>query len=116
MDKIEAKYLIGLQYTKKKEGVSSFHLGDISYQFTDIEKNFNGLQLAKQVSILTNNPLVKFKDLNDVYTLSVNMFDELLAKIILDGNSLWEKKISKYEALESASTDKEIEDIVNSNW
>jgi len=116
MNKEEAKYLIGLHYTKILEGRNTFNSRGKSYTFFDAERLLSGLQIAKQVSVLSNLDLVKFKDDHDVYVIPMSDFDMLLATIILSGNTLWEKKISKYELLELATTSEEIESIVNSDW
>jgi hypothetical protein len=116
MNKEEAKYLIGLQYTKIIEGSNIFNYGGKDYTFVEIDKQLSGLQFARQVSVISNLDTVKFKDANDVYVIPNVEFDMLLATIILSGNTLWEKKISKYELLELATTSEEIESIVNSDW
>ena len=116
MTKDEAKAIIGNKYSEILNGISTITYDGITYTFTDGPNIVSGLSYAKQVSQILGRQTVTFKDFNDVYTLSVEDFNHLLASIIIKGNTLWEKKIEKYSLLESATTSEEIEAIVNSNW
>jgi len=116
MNKEKAYYLIGLQYTKIIEGSNTFNVNSVDYVFKNAETQLSGLQIAKQLSVIKGLSDVKFKDSNNVYTIPMNEFDQLLATILLAGDVLWEKKIEKYSLLESATTEEDIDVIVNSDW
>lgn len=116
MDKIEGKYNVGLQYTKRVEGLNTFSVLGVDYTFIDVGNGLSGLNLAKNISLLSDISTVKFKDYNKVHIISIDDFNILIKTIMLSGNELWEKKITKYSLIELAKTEDEILDIVNSKW
>jgi hypothetical protein len=116
MNKEEAKCEVGNQYNIIIHGKNSFLVEGVTYEFIDGFESMSGLNWAKQVALLTKATTVKFKDINNVYDIPLVDFDKLLATIVLTGNSLWEKKIAKYELIHTSTTDEELETIVNSAW
>jgi hypothetical protein len=116
MNKEEAKCEVGNQYNIIIHGKNSFVVEGVTYEFIDGIESLSGLNLAKQVALLSNTSTVRFKDVNNIYDVSMDVFNKLISTIILVGNSLWEKKIAKYELIYTSTTDEELEDIVNSAW
>ena len=85
MDKVKAKYTIGLQYTKIVEGTISFG----AFEFENTEKALSPMLLAKQISVIRGRDYIRIKDKNKVHTISFQEFDNLYRTILLKGDDLW---------------------------
>jgi len=116
MTKDEAKAIISNQYNGNLNGLGSVTVNSVTYTFVDGSEIVSGLSYAKQISQILGKTTVKFKDVNNVYTLSMTEFDQLLVTLMLRGNTLWEKKIAKYAQIDASTTDAERDTIVNSAW
>lgn len=117
MDKVKAKRDVYNQYTSLINGAITYTCDNIEYVFVNGERSIANLKLISKAMELKSLTESQIDTLNfGLIVVSKNCIDSLIDKMVIKGYDLWIEKNTRQSYIDNATTQDEIDAIVNKEW